>query len=177
MEPLPPKWATVCADGGTWTHSETNETIGFAVLIDEGCRFRTARILSRGKKQTMSASQFLNYFREGWAQYFGNPQCLRLDPAGAFRSNEVEAYCDQHGIYLDVVPAEAHWKFGICEQAVRGLKEVMNKLVTEEPTITPEEAISTAVRTFNHREIVRGFSPVQHAMGIAPDETGRLCRV
>ena len=174
LEPLPPKWATVCADGGTWTHSETNETVGFAVLIDEGCRFRTARILSRGKKQTMSASQFLNYFREGWAQYFGNPQCLRLDPAGAFRSNEVEAYCDQYGIYLDVVPAEAHWKFGICEQAVRGLKEVMNKLVTEEPAITPEEAISTAVRTFNHREIVRGFSPVQHAMGLAPDETGRF---
>ena len=51
LEPLPPKWATVCADGGTWTHSETNETVGFAVLIDEGCRFRTARILSRGKKQ------------------------------------------------------------------------------------------------------------------------------
>ncbi len=67
LEPLPPKWATVCADGGTWTHSETNETVGFAVMIDEGCRFRTARILSRGRKQTMNASQFLHYFREGWA--------------------------------------------------------------------------------------------------------------
>ena len=99
---------------------------------------------------------------------------MRLDPAGAFRSNEVEAYCDQHGIYLDVIPAEAHWKFGICEQAVQGLKEVMNKLVMEEPTISAEDALSTAVRTFNHREIVRGFSPVQHALGLAPDATGRF---
>lgn len=174
LEPLPPKWATACADGGNWTHPETQQTIGFAVIIDEGTRFRTARILSRGKKQTMNAAQFLAYFQEGWVQYFGQPQVLRLDPAGAFRSNEVETYCDKHSIYLDFVPAEAHWKFGICEQAVQGLKEVMNKLVSEQPTISAEEALSTAVQVFNHREMVRGYSPVQHAMGIAPDATGRF---
>lgn len=124
----------------------------------------------------MSAHQFLTYLQEGWAQYFGNPQTLRLDPAGAFRSNEVEAYCDRKSIYLDVVPAEAHWKFGICEQAVQGLKEVMGKLVSEDGEISAEEALSTAVRTFNQRDVVRGYSPIQHAMGIAPDETGRFVR-
>ena len=174
LEPLPPKWATACADGGNWTHPETQQTVGFAVIIDEGTRFRTARILSRGKKQTMNAAQFLSYFQEGWVQYFGQPQVLRLDPAGAFRSNEVETYCDKNSIYLDFVPAEAHWKFGICEQAVQGLKEVMNKLASEQPTISAEEALSTAVQVFNHRELVTGYSPVQHAMGIAPDATGRF---
>ena len=152
----------------------TKETVGFAVLIDEGSRFRAARILSRGRKQTMSASQFLHYFKEGWVQYFGKPNTLRLDPAGAFRSNEVEAFCDAESIFLDFIPAEAHWKFGICEQAIRGIKEVMNKLVEEDPNITPEDALTVAVRTFNHREITRGFSPVQHALGLAPDETGRF---
>ena len=122
----------------------------------------------------MSASQFLHYFKEGWVQYFGKPNTLRLDPAGAFRSNEVEAFCDAESIFLDFIPAEAHWKFGICEQAIRGIKEVMNKLVEEDPNITPEDALSVAVRTFNHREITRGFSPVQHALGLAPDETGRF---
>ena len=42
------------------------------------------------------------------------------------------------------------------------------------PEITPQEALSEAVRVFNHREMVRGFSPVQHLMGHAPDETGRF---
>ena len=32
LEALPPKWATVCADGGTWTHVGTKETVGFAVF-------------------------------------------------------------------------------------------------------------------------------------------------
>ena len=49
-----------------------------------------------------------------------------------------------------------------------------NKLVEEDPNITPEDALTVAVRTFNHREITRGFSPVQHALGLAPDETGRF---
>ena len=174
LTPLPPKWNTVCADGGHWTHPGNNTTYGFAIIIDEGFRFRAARIICQGKKQTMNASQFLQYFQEGWTQYFGQPQTLRLDPAGAFRSNEMEAYCDKHGIYLDVVPAEAHWKFGICEQAVQGLKEVMNRLATEDSEITAAEALSTAVRAFNERELVRGFSPIQHALGKAPDETGRF---
>ena len=176
LEPLPPKWAVICADGGKWIHPVTHEHVEFAVIIDEGSRFRTARVLSKGRKQTMSANQFLEYLREGWAQYFGNPQTLRLDPAGAFRSNEVEAYCDRNSIYLDVVPAEAHWKFGICEQAVQGLKEVMGKLVLEDSEISTEEALSTAVRTFNQRDVIRGYSPIQHAMGIAPDETGRFVK-
>lgn len=65
LEPLPPKFATICADGGNWTHPETGETVGFVVIIDEGSRFRIARILSEGKRQTMSASQFLQYLQEG----------------------------------------------------------------------------------------------------------------
>jgi len=103
VEPLPPKWATACADGGHWVHPGNNETYGFAILIDEGSRFRAAHILCQEKKQTMSARRFLCYFQEGWTQYFGNPKTLRLDPAGAFRSKEFEAYCDKHSIYLRLI--------------------------------------------------------------------------
>ncbi|CAE7779652.1 RE1 [Symbiodinium sp. CCMP2456] len=99
---------------------------------------------------------------------------LRLDPAGAFRSHLVEEYCDKHGIFLDIIPGEAHWKIGACENAIKGLKEVMAKLCTSEPELSLEEALSTAVRTFNQRDMVRGFSPVQHALGRSPDETGRI---
>lgn len=96
--------------------------------------------------------QFLHYLKEGWIQYFGKPNALRLDPAGAFRSNEVEAFCDAESIFLDFIPAEARWKCGICEQAIRGIKEVMNKLAEEDTNVTPEDALSVAVRTFNGLE-------------------------
>ena len=122
----------------------------------------------------MNAAEFLDYFREGWIQYFGKPVTLRLDPSGAFRSHEVERFCDDQSIFLDVIPGEAHWQLGVCEQAVKGVKEVMTKLAEVDPEITPQAALSEAIRVFNHREMVRGFSPVQHLMGHAPDETGRF---
>ena len=142
--------------------------------MNEGSRFRIARILKQGKKQTMSAGHFIQYFREGWMQYFGCPNTLRLDPAGAFRSQELERFCDDNSIFLDVIPGEAHWFIGTCEQAVQGLKVLMEKLVILDPTMTAEEALAESVRVFNNRELVRGYSPIQHALGRAPDETGRF---
>lgn len=174
LESLPPKLATISADGGHWRHPGTGEEHTFALVLDEGSRFRVARILRTGKKQSLNAAQFLGYLREGWIQYFGKPQTLRVDPAGAFRSREVEKFCDDLGILLDVVPGEAHWKIGACEQAIQGVKEVMSKLVEHDHELSAEGALAEAVRVFNSRELVRGFSPVQHLLGRAPDETGRF---
>ena len=174
LEALPPKLATISADGGHWRHPATGEEYHFVLVLDEGSRFRVGRILKTGRKQTMSAAQFLGYLREAWIQYFGKPQTMRLDPAGAFRSREVEQFCDDHGILLDVIPGEAHWKIGACEQAIQGVKEVMTKLAEQNHELTSEAALSEAIRVFNTRELIRGFSPVQHLLGRAPHETGRF---
>lgn len=174
LEVIPPKLSTISADGGKWTHPFTNEDYEFAAIIDEGSRFRVARILKQGRKQTMNAAQFIDYLREGWIQYFGKPQVLRLDPAGAFRSKEIESFCDANDVMLDVIPGEAHWQIGTCEQAVKGLKEVMTKLIEQDAQLEPAAALAEAVRVFNAREIVRGFSPQQHVLGRAPDESGRF---
>ena len=174
LEPLPPKWHTLSADVGHWHHPTTGEHVQFLVMLDENTRFRTARILSRGSKQQPSATTCLNYMQEGWVQYFGLPRTLRLDPAGAFRSQALETFCDKHSIFLDLAPAEAHWKVGSIEQAVQGLKEVLGKLHDDDPSITPDEALATAVRVFNHREQIRGFTPAQLALGRNADDTNRL---
>ena len=107
LEPLPPKWSSIEADGGHWIYPVTREHVEFALVIDQGSRFRAARIMCKGKHKTMNAKMFLSYLQEGWCQYFGIPQVLRLDPAGAFRSKEVELFCDKHEIYLDFIPGEA----------------------------------------------------------------------
>jgi len=86
----------------------------------------------------------------------------------------VVEYCDRHGIYLDLIPADAHWATGICEQAVQGTKTLMSKLAEEEPALPAEAALSQAIRIFNEREQIRGFSPIQHAFGRSPDAAGRL---
>ena len=175
LEPHPPKWSTVDADFGHWSHPHTKETVQFLMVIDEGSRFRVGRVLLSGtKKLHANAGQFLQGFQESWVQYFGFPNCLRLDPDGTFRSQAVQDYCDQNQIYLDMTPGEAHWKLGVCEQAIQGVKSVMDKIAEDDPECSSTEALSEAVRTFNNRELIRGFSPIQHALGRAPDPSGRL---
>ena len=163
LEPLPPRFHTIAADVGHWQHPGTREH-----------RFRVSRILSRGPKQQPSAALCLQFLQEGWIQYFGCPKTLRLDPAGSFRSKAVESLCDRHQVFLDIIPGEAHWQLGICdEQAIKGVKEVMSKMSSADEDLSPEEVLSQAVYTFNHRDLVRGYSPVQHILGQAPDATGR----
>ena len=174
LEALPPKFHTVSTDIGHWKHPQTGEHVQFMLIIDEGSRFRTARILSKGSKQQPNAGTCLNYLQEGWGQYFGMPKALRLDPAGAFRSQAVVDFCDQEGIYLDNVPADGHWQIGVCEQAIKGVKEVMEKTCMNQEEVSSEQALAIAVQVFNTRDQVRGFSPLQHGFGRSPDTTGRF---
>ena len=174
LEVLPPKWHTISADIGHWKHPKTGEHVQFMLIIDEGSRFRVARILSKGSKQQPNAATCIGYLREGWSQYFGLPKTLRLDPAGAFRGQAVVDFCEREGIYLDNTPADAHWQIGVCEQAVKGTKTVLEKLCVENNELSVEDALAVTVRIFNERESIRGFTPMQHAFGKSPDSTGRL---
>ena len=50
----------------------------------------------------------------------------------------------------------------------------MDKLSLYDTELSPREALAEAVASFNHKELIRGFSPAQHILGQAPDETGRF---
>ena len=175
LEPLPPKFCTISADVGHWEHPHKKEPIQFMLVIDEGSRFRVARVLTKGSKQQPSANACLSYLQEGWHQYFGHPRALRVDPAGSFRSFAlIDNYCDKHGVFLDVIPGEAHWKNGVCEQAIQGVKELMTRLCSYDPELSSEGALAEAITVFNHRDMVRGFSPAQHVIGRGADDTDRF---
>ena len=174
LEALPPKLHTISADIGHWQHPKSGEHVQFMMIIDEGSRFRVSRVLSRGSKQQPNAAMCLSFLREGWAQYFGMPRALRVDPAGCFRGEAMTDFCDRNGIYLDIIPADGHWQVGVCEQAVQGVKAVMHKLASDDEDATAETLLAQAVHVFNARDHVRGFSPVQHVFGRSPDITGRI---
>ena len=50
----------------------------------------------------------------------------------------------------------------------------MTKLAMDDPELSPSLALFEATRTFNEREHVRGYSPIQHALGRSPDPCDRL---
>ena len=126
LEPLPPRFHIISTDIGHWNHPESGEAIQFMLVIDEGSRFRVAKVLSKGSKQQPNAATCLQYLREGWSQYFGMPRTLRLDPGGAFRSQKIVEFCDQESIYLDNTPADARWQIS-CKGRERGNDQDVSK--------------------------------------------------
>ena len=173
VEPLPPKWKVAQADNAHWIHPHTMERVQFTIMIDEGCRFRLGKVMCKGKGG-IKGNQLISFYQENWKPVFGKPVKLRLDPAGTWKSNEIEAYFDNEQVELDHIPAEAHWGISHVERAIQCTKQIMTKLAQSEPDITPEEALAEAIRTENEREVVRGFTPAQHALGRAPDDLGRF---
>ena len=173
LEIQPKKLEVIEADVGHWVHPDGNH-YQFLLYVDSGSRFKVARHIITGKRDHVTAAQFITTFRECWVEYFGNPRTLRVDPDGAFRSHELSSYCDANNIFLDIMPGEAHWKLSLCERGIQGVKELLSKMAQDFPDVSFVDLLSEAIRVFNSREQIRGYSPVQHLMGRAPDDEGRF---
>ena len=174
LEPLPPKWQCIQADVAHWTHPTTGEKYQFAVIIDEGCRFRIAKVVCQGAGQSAKGRHLIDMFQQMWKPVFGIPDQIRLDPAGPWRSEEVLQYFADQNVFVDTIPAEAHWMISHVERAIQSTKHVMSRLVGAEPDLSAEELLAEAVRVENEKEQVRGFSPAQHALGRSPEVSGKL---
>lgn len=174
LESIPPKWSRIQADAGTWVNPEDNRPFHFLVVIDEGSRFRMGKVLREGKKLSLTGEEFIQFFEEHWKPVFGNPSTVRLDPAGAFVSDQVDQYFSKRKIMLEHVPAESHWQIPLVERAIRTTKEMMNKLSSEFPEMKPQELFQRAVWAQNNRDQYLGFSPIQHVLGRSSNEMGQL---
>ena len=174
LETAPLKWQRVQSDLGSWTHPLTHHKIKFILFIDEGCRFRTGRILFENSREQATWPVVRKAFEELWISTFGMPEGIRADPEGVWRSDEAAAYCQERSIALTPVPAEAHWQIGIVEEAIKATKHVLDTLTTEFPDMELSECFARAIWACNSRDNSYGYSPAQHAMGRNPDEWGRL---
>jgi hypothetical protein len=174
LEPQPQHFDTLTADVGHFIHPHTGEHHQFLMMVDEESRFKVGMVFLQGRKQHVSAALFMKTLKEAWFSYFGCPKTLRLDPDGAFRSHGLSEFCDQNHIFLDLVPSEGHWKLGVCERAIQATKSILEKVLHERPETTAEDALSECIRALNCREVIRGYSPIQHVLGKSPDETDRI---
>ena len=126
----------------------------------------------KGPGAGVTGNQLIEFYRDHWKPIFGKPGKVRVDPAGPWRGFGLGKYFSDQQVEWDTIPAEAHWGISLVERAIECTKDIMTKLALEDGNITPEEALSEALRTENEREVVRGSSPAQHALGRAPDENG-----
>ena len=174
LEVHPARWKVMLADGAHWVHpvDKTRNIIG--LYMDQNSRFLVGKILIQHKSSLPDAQSYVRFFNEHWQQYFGRPELLRFDAEGTWRSKSLDAAFSDLGIMLDPIPGDAHWHISPLERSIAWVKECLSKLVSDNPKLDSHVALACALEAWNNREVVRGYSPRQHALGQAPDPCGRI---
>ncbi|CAK9109669.1 Actinidain [Durusdinium trenchii] len=144
--------------------------------VKEGSRFLVGKVLSSGETANVKSGDYIRFYQENWQQYFGHPEFLRFDAEGTWMSRELDAHFSKNQVMLDPIPGDAHWHLSPLERSTAWLKELLSRLAQSDAQIAPHEALAQALATWNQREMVRGFSPYEHALGQAPDLDGRFFR-
>ena len=89
-------------------------------------------------------------------------------------SEAAAVFFGKKSVMLEPIPGQAHWQTGPVEEAIRGLQATMTATALEHPDMGAHECLARAVAASNAREDVRGYSPLQHALGRAPGLDGRF---
>ena len=174
LEEIPPKWSKLQADVGMWYHPETKKSWFFILAVDEGSRLRVGKLVGEGKHQSVSGQDFIDFFEDHWRPLFGNPDVIRLDPAGAFRSNMLDDYFSSRGIMVDHIAAEAHWQISLVERSIQTTKNMLGSMFEEFPSMRVHESFARVLWAQNTRDQYLGFSPLQHVLGRNPNDDGKL---
>ena len=99
---------------------------------------------------------------------------VRVDSEGSWMSEAAAVFFGKESVLLEPIPGQAHWQTGLVEEAIRGLEATMTATALEHPDMGAHECLARAAAASNAGEDVRGYSPLQHAFGRAPDLDGRF---
>ena len=135
-------------------------------LCDEATRYIAVRILKSEK-----STEFLKGVERAWVRHFGVPRYLRVDSAKGWESRAVRDWCSDHGVILEVAPAESHNWLGVAErrhQVVRRALEIYMDDLGEANLSNLKEAAIYVPPRINHMSFVKGFTPTQWVLGRAP---------
>ena len=174
LQTVAAKWEVVEIDTGVWVHPVTKKKVYFILFVDSGCRFKVGKILFEDSRKTATWNDLKTAFEELWLPIFGKPRGVRVDPAGAWLNTQAESYFSQHDILFDHIPAEAHWQISAVEQGIKTVKGIMESLATDFVDMEIRELFARSLWVCNNQEIYKGYSPLQHALGRAPDEHQRM---
>ena len=103
-----------------------------------------------------------------WTRYFGGPKKLKPDLGPEFDNAFIDQLRDTLGCEIVAVPGGAHWSHGTTENKHGVLRDMTLKMLSDNPSLDPEEAMDACVAAKNCTVNVYGYSPIQLAFGYAP---------
>ncbi|CAK0818505.1 unnamed protein product, partial [Prorocentrum cordatum] len=170
---VPKKWAVLQSDLAEWENPCSNEKFKLALYLDQGSRLGVGHVLFKMvKSKNATAEELKDSIWSRWIAYFGRPRVFQVDPEGAWMSKVIRENLESSGIQMDPIPGQAHWQIGGIERLIGLIKDLMTVLARECPGRSCEEYLARAMAAYNEFDRHRGFSPLQVALGRAPDLDG-----
>ena len=65
----------------------------------------------------------------------------RCDADGCFAGKDIETWLTQQGVYVDIIPRDAHWQNSLPERAVQVIRDMLNSMSRDSPQTEPEELL------------------------------------
>eukprot|EP00435_Cladocopium_sp_Y103_P015633 s906_g3.t2 len=118
----------------------------------------------------LSSETTLKLFRDLWFKPYGFPQTIRVDPGGNFALN-FRNYVERHGIFLEVIPAEAHWRIGLVERRNSVLRDILERIIDAESIFDVndfDQALDGAIHAINSMTYTHGRPPYMAVFGQIP---------
>ena len=167
-------WETMVMDNAEFPIDD--KVIHCMIMVDEASRLVCPHFLfSHDKMDSRNAtsSEVVSGIQDTWVRHYGLPGQIRMDPEGAFRSNELGAWAEERGVLLLPCAAEAHGQIGVVERAIQTIKNTTRQIL-QAPGVDAWDAIQQACHAHNELARVEGFSPFQWAFGRQPTHIGQM---
>ena len=132
-------------------------------MIDMFSRFLVALFIPDKNPATVGVG-----ILEKWLNTFGRMNTVHSDRGGEFCSQELSDIADYLGVRSTFTAAYSPNQNGLNERNHAICDRMMDKMLTEEPGLSPSTALMWAVLAKNTLENVSGYSPFQIVFGEQP---------
>jgi hypothetical protein len=167
-------WETLVIDNAEFPIDD--QVLHCIIMVDEASRLVCPHFLFQHHKdqsRNCTGTEAVTGIQDSWIRHYGAPAAIRLDPEGAFKSNELMEWAQERGIEVLPCAAEAHHQISLAERMIQTIKQTVKQLL-QSGQHDPWEAIVQACQAHNEFERVSGYSPFQWAFGRQPSLTGRF---
>ena len=110
--------------------------------------------------------------RDSWISWAGVPQHLEMDPSKPNLSAALAEYCENSGIQVHHISADAHWQLGKVERHGQWFARIFDRVCDENPPTTGDEFVDRVIHTQQAKNQLiteAGASPYQLVFGRSPN--------
>ena len=141
-------------------------------MMDQATRYVTLRVLASEQSKDL-----IKGLERGWIKHFGQPKILRIDEAKGWSAELLRNWASDHGITVEIAPAETHSWLGAVERKHQVVRRALELYMAEMGEATKKNLLEACIYVpgqVNNLSMVRGFSPAQWVLGKGPMDSYSL---